>query len=71
VEALEWWSTEQALRGRRLAALGEQMERAFVWEAPDFSTMPESDARAWWKNSITFPDEFSYVTADGEWAVAT
>ena len=66
VEALEWWSTEQAQRGCRLAALGEQMECAFVWEAPDFSTMAESDARAWWKNSITFPDEFSYVTPDGE-----
>jgi len=57
VEALDRWSTEQARRGRRLAVLGEQMERAMVWDAPDFSTMAEMDARTWWNESITFPDE--------------
>jgi len=50
--------------GRR-ALLGEQMERAFAWDAPDFSTMAESEARTWWMESITFPDEFSYVSPDG------
>lgn len=66
VEVLERWSTEQAQRGSRLAALGEQMERAFVWDAPDFSTMAESEARVWWMESITFPDDFSYVSPNGE-----
>lgn len=59
--ALRRWSVDQAHRGARLTALGQQMESAFIWDAPDFSTMSEPDARAWWTNAITFPDEFSYV----------
>jgi 2-polyprenyl-6-methoxyphenol hydroxylase-like FAD-dependent oxidoreductase len=59
--ALARWGAEQAERGRRLSVLGEQMERAFVWEAPDFSTMTEPMAKEWWSKSISFPDEFSYV----------
>ena len=66
VQVLDQWSKEQAERGMRLAALGEQMERAFVWEAPDFSTMTESEAKAWWTSSITFPEDFSYVSSDEE-----
>ena len=60
--ALSRWGAEQAERGRRLSVLGEQMERAFVWEAPDFSTMTEPEAKEWWSKSISFPDEFSYVS---------
>ncbi len=60
-EALKSWSAEQTARGMRLAALGAQMETAFVWEAPDFSRMTDSEAQAWWKRSIAFPEEFSYV----------
>ncbi len=59
---LEQWSSEQTRRGRRLAALGAQMEVAFVWETPDLSTMTKADARAWWTESIAFPKEFSYVS---------
>jgi len=59
--ALRRWSREQAATGMRLAALGEQMEKAFVWDAPDFSTLTGEEARAWWHEAITFPDEFSYV----------
>jgi 2-polyprenyl-6-methoxyphenol hydroxylase-like FAD-dependent oxidoreductase len=59
--ALARWSCDQTERGRRLHALGEQMERAWVWDAPDLSTMGESEARGWWKRSVEFPDEFSYV----------
>jgi hypothetical protein len=66
VQSLAQWSTEQAERGRQLTVLGEQMERAFVWEAPDFSRMAESEAREWWSKSISFPDEFSYVSASGD-----
>ena len=61
-EALETWSGEQTKRGMRLAALGAQMETAFVWEAPDLSEMTESEARAWWTQSVAFPEEFSYVS---------
>jgi 2-polyprenyl-6-methoxyphenol hydroxylase-like FAD-dependent oxidoreductase len=60
--ALEDWSARQTERGKRLAALGDQMEVAFVWEAPDLSSMTEPDARAWWAQSIAFPEEFSYVS---------
>ena len=66
VETLAQWSTEQAERGRQLTVLGEQMERAFVWEAPDFSGMAESEAREWWSKSISFPEEFSYVSDGGD-----
>jgi 2-polyprenyl-6-methoxyphenol hydroxylase-like FAD-dependent oxidoreductase len=65
-DVLGRWSAEQVGRGIRLAALGEQMERAFVWEAPDFSAMVESTAKAWWTKSITFPDDFSYISAERE-----
>ena len=61
-EALAGWSAEQTERGRRMAALGDQMEVAFVWEAPDLSAMTEAEARAWWTRSIAFPEEFSYVS---------
>lgn len=63
--ALSAWSRDQARRGLRLAALGRQMEQAFVWSAPDFATMTEDTARAWWKQAVTFPDEFTYV-GDGD-----
>jgi 2-polyprenyl-6-methoxyphenol hydroxylase-like FAD-dependent oxidoreductase len=62
--ALEQWSAEQTKRGRRLAALGDQMEVAFVWEAPDLSSMTEAAAKAWWTRSIAFPEEFSYVSEE-------
>jgi 2-polyprenyl-6-methoxyphenol hydroxylase-like FAD-dependent oxidoreductase len=59
--ALSRWSEEQTGRGARLAALGEQMEDAFVWSAPDFSLMDEDETRSWWKGAVQFPDEFSYL----------
>jgi 2-polyprenyl-6-methoxyphenol hydroxylase-like FAD-dependent oxidoreductase len=55
------WSEVQAGTGRRLAALGEQMEQAFVWAAPDLAQMDEDAAREWWTRAVTFPDDFSYV----------
>ena len=59
--ALENWSQLQTDTGRRLAALGRQMEQAFVWAAPDFSTMDEATASSWWSQAVTFPDDFSYI----------
>jgi len=64
VQALEVWSAEQTRRGRRLAVLGNQMEDAFVWSAPDFSSMSEAEARTWWSAAISFPEDFSYVSED-------
>jgi 2-polyprenyl-6-methoxyphenol hydroxylase-like FAD-dependent oxidoreductase len=59
-EALSHWSDKQIISGRRLLALGEQMERAFIWDQPDFSQIDESAVLKWWKNSIKFPDNFNY-----------
>jgi hypothetical protein len=37
------------------------MEQAFIWAAPDFSQMDESTTAAWFKEAVTFPEEFSYA----------
>lgn len=62
-------AAEHPLVGRRgLAALGRQMEAAFVWDAPDLSAMTGAEARAWWSDAITFPEDFSYVQNPGRGA---
>jgi 2-polyprenyl-6-methoxyphenol hydroxylase-like FAD-dependent oxidoreductase len=58
--ALEQWSIEQTQLGKRLYALGLQMEKAFIWNAPDFSQLDEQTTKTWWKNAVTFPDNFTY-----------
>lgn len=66
-EALDAWSARQLESANRISLLGRQMERAFVWEAPDFADMDEDTTRTWWNGAITFPDEFRYVEAsDGD-----
>jgi 2-polyprenyl-6-methoxyphenol hydroxylase-like FAD-dependent oxidoreductase len=64
--ALAEWGRSQTHIGHRLAALGRQMERAFVWDAPDFSKMDEETTATWWKNAVTFPNEFSYGGGVGD-----
>ena len=59
-EALSQWSDKQIESGRRLLVLGEQMEKAFIWDQPDFAEIDESSVLEWWKNSIKFPDNFNY-----------
>jgi glycine/D-amino acid oxidase-like deaminating enzyme len=61
-----WTVGARNRRSAGVAALGEQVERAFVWNAPDFSSMTESEARAWCRESISFPDDFRYVSTDGK-----
>lgn len=58
--ALDVWSSKQIASGRRLLALGEQMEKAFIWEQPDFAHIGEEETKAWWKASVTFPEDFNY-----------
>ena len=60
---LESWNAKETASARRLAALGEQMEQAFVWAAPDLGAMEEEEAQQWWSESITFPEDFTYVTS--------
>jgi 2-polyprenyl-6-methoxyphenol hydroxylase-like FAD-dependent oxidoreductase len=59
-KALDLWSVEQTLLGKRLYALGMQMEKAFIWNAPDFSDMDAHQTERWWKEAVTFPESFSY-----------
>jgi 2-polyprenyl-6-methoxyphenol hydroxylase-like FAD-dependent oxidoreductase len=58
--ALDKWSKKQLQTGKKLLALGEQMEKAFIWEQLDFAQVDEETTKKWWKDSVTFPDNFNY-----------
>jgi 2-polyprenyl-6-methoxyphenol hydroxylase-like FAD-dependent oxidoreductase len=60
-KALEKWSDKQVMTGKRLLALGEQMESAFIWKQLDFANATEEDTKKWWNESVTFPENFSYA----------
>jgi 2-polyprenyl-6-methoxyphenol hydroxylase-like FAD-dependent oxidoreductase len=64
--ALEYWDAEQLQTGRRLLALGDQMEQAYIWKPLDLAMADGSATSAWWKRSVTFPDEFTYETEELE-----
>jgi 2-polyprenyl-6-methoxyphenol hydroxylase-like FAD-dependent oxidoreductase len=59
-EALQQWGEKELLSAKRLLALGEQMEKAFIWDQLDYATAGEDEVAAWWKASVTFPEDFSY-----------
>ena len=59
-DALQQWGEKELLSAKRLLALGEQMEQAFIWKPLDFATADAETAAAWWKASVTFPEDFSY-----------
>lgn len=59
-EALAAWSERQVASADRLLALGEQMERAFIWDGPDLATAGASELEAWWQRTVAFPEDFSY-----------
>lgn len=59
-DALAHWSEKQIRSGKRLLAFGEQAEKAFIWDQPDFSRIDERSTLEWWKSSITFPEHFNY-----------
>lgn len=58
-KALENWSKQQVLTGKRLLELGEQMEKAFIWEQLDFASVDDKTTEQWWKSSIRFPENFN------------
>ncbi len=58
--ALNEWSNMQLQSGKRLLALGAQMEKAFIWDQLDFATVDDETTKEWWKASITFPENFNY-----------
>jgi hypothetical protein len=59
-DALDQWSDMQLKTGKRLLALGAQMEKAYIWEQPDFATVNEETIKEWWKASVTFPENFNH-----------
>jgi len=59
-EALERWNQLQLNTGKRLLALGDQMEKAFIWEQLDFAKVDKETTKEWWKSSVTFPENFNY-----------
>jgi 2-polyprenyl-6-methoxyphenol hydroxylase-like FAD-dependent oxidoreductase len=59
-DALKQWGKKQLQTGKRLLALGEQMEKAYIWEQLDFAIVDEETTQEWWKASVTFPENFNY-----------
>ncbi|MDT8323897.1 MAG: hypothetical protein RRA94_07305, partial [Bacteroidota bacterium] len=57
--ALRQWDAMQVVIGRRLLALGEQLEQAFIWNPLDLSTADEASTKSWWQASVRFPEDFS------------
>ena len=62
--ALREWDKKETVTGERLVVLGRQMEQAFIWSAPDFSQMDAETTAAWFKNAVTFPEEFTYAATE-------
>jgi len=59
-ESLAQWSQAQTEGSKRILALGQQMEQAFIWSPLDFATADAETTAAWWKSSVTFPENFTY-----------
>jgi 2-polyprenyl-6-methoxyphenol hydroxylase-like FAD-dependent oxidoreductase len=59
-DALHEWSSVQVATGNRLLALGEQMEDAFIWNFLDLASADAETTSNWWKESVTFPDDFTH-----------
>lgn len=60
-DALNNWGKEQVRIGDSLLALGEQMEQAFIWNPLDLANADSATTAAWWKQAVTFPEEFTYA----------
>ena len=50
----------QVTLGRRLLDLGKQMEQALIWNAPDLTNADATTTETWWKNTVEFPDNFTF-----------
>ena len=57
--ALRQWDAMQVVIGRRLLALGEQMEQAFIREPLDLGGADAETTEQWWRDSVRFPEDFS------------
>ncbi|MCB9316741.1 MAG: hypothetical protein H6569_11435 [Lewinellaceae bacterium] len=60
-DALQHWDKEQVKIGNRLLALGEQMEQAFIWNPLDLAIADAAETENWWKQAVTFPENFTHA----------
>lgn len=58
--ALKQWNEKQTREGKQILALGQQMEKAFIWNQLDFANVNEETAISWWKKAVTFPEFFNH-----------
>ena len=56
-QGLEEWSAEETATGKRLTVLGKQLEKALIWNVPDFALMDEPKMRDWWENAAKMPED--------------
>jgi 2-polyprenyl-6-methoxyphenol hydroxylase-like FAD-dependent oxidoreductase len=54
------WSNKQTEGSKRILALGQQMEQAFIWDPLDFASADTEATHSWWESSVTFPENFTY-----------
>lgn len=64
--ALEAWSQEQVRVGKRLLTWGRQLENALIWKPLNLAIANAETTSTWWKESVTFPDEFSYQSPESK-----
>jgi 2-polyprenyl-6-methoxyphenol hydroxylase-like FAD-dependent oxidoreductase len=56
-QALAEWSATETATGKRLTVLGKQLEKALIWNVPDFALMDEPKMRDWWANAAKMPED--------------
>ena len=59
-DSLAKWSNAETEGSKRILALGQQMEQAFIWNPLDFASADAETTAAWWESSVTFPENFTY-----------
>ena len=53
--ALGAWDVKATADGAALVRLGRHMEDRLIWNAPDFATISEADARSFWQSVLNPP----------------
>ncbi len=63
-QALAEWSATETATGKRLTVLGRQLEKALIWNVPDFALMDEPKMRDWWENAAKMPEDL-FASSEG------
>ena len=58
--ALARWSDAETATAQRLGALSDELERAYLWDVPDFAQLTREEAGAWWAASVSHPSGFRF-----------